>query len=283
VNGGDTAVVSVRVACVDDPPTAVPDEATMAEDSGPIRIPVLLDDTDVDGGARSIASVSAARHGTTGLVSVAGGGATEVTYDPAPDYCNEPPGGELDSFTYTLVGGSSAVVSVRVDCVDDLPRPIADVVTIGEDSGAVEIDVLANDVDFDGGPDELTGVAQPIHGNVRVAGDGRRVSYVPDRAYCNDGPGEAPDTFGYLVDGAVWGEVRVTVDCVDDPPRPTPPPPGAVPSTAVPKARPSAACLKDRRAVKSLERRFSKARSSNRRSAIQKSLKRKHAASVRAC
>src|SRR5262249_28867870 len=38
------------------------------------------------------------------------------------DYCNTPPGTTKDTFTYTLVpGGSTATVSVTVNCVNDAP------------------------------------------------------------------------------------------------------------------------------------------------------------------
>ena len=47
----------------------------------------------------------------SGTVAIAGGGAT-VTYAPLPGYCNNRPGAGVDTFTYTLAGGSTATVSV---------------------------------------------------------------------------------------------------------------------------------------------------------------------------
>ena len=41
--------MSVAVTCVDDPPLAVDDSATVAEDSGASAIAVLANDADVDG------------------------------------------------------------------------------------------------------------------------------------------------------------------------------------------------------------------------------------------
>ena len=53
--GGSTATVTVTVTCVDDPPVAVNDAATVTEDAAATAIPVLANDTDVDGGpSRSI-------------------------------------------------------------------------------------------------------------------------------------------------------------------------------------------------------------------------------------
>ena len=43
------------------------------------------------------------------------------------NYCNNPPGTTLDTFTYTLTpGGSSTTVTVTVTCVDDPPVAVAD-------------------------------------------------------------------------------------------------------------------------------------------------------------
>ena len=105
----------ITVNCVDDPPVAVSDSVTVSEDSGANGIAVLANDTDVDGGPISIASVTQPANGT---VAIIGGGAM-LTYRPNADYCNTPPGTTLDTFTYTLApGGSSASVSVTVTCLD---------------------------------------------------------------------------------------------------------------------------------------------------------------------
>ena len=50
--------MTVTVTCVDDPPVAVDDAATVTEDSAATAINVLANDTDVDGGPKSIASVT---------------------------------------------------------------------------------------------------------------------------------------------------------------------------------------------------------------------------------
>ncbi len=64
LNGGSTATVSVTVTCVDDDPVAVDDAATVAEDSGATAIDVLANDTDVDGGPKTIASATQPANGT---------------------------------------------------------------------------------------------------------------------------------------------------------------------------------------------------------------------------
>jgi Ca2+-binding RTX toxin-like protein len=94
----------------DAPPTAVNDSATVPENSGQRSIDVLANDTDPDGGPRSVASVTPASHGTA-AVGEAGSG---VTYAPSPGWCG------TDAFTYSLNGGSTATVTVTVECV---PKP----------------------------------------------------------------------------------------------------------------------------------------------------------------
>jgi hypothetical protein len=214
--GGSTAAVSVTVTCTDDPPVAVNDGAGITEDDPATAIDVLANDTDVDGGPISITSVSQPANGT---VVITGGG-TGLTYAPNANYCNNPPGTTPDTFTYTLTpGGSTAMVSVTVTCVDDNPTAVADAATVNEDSGANSIDVLANDTDPDGGPISITSVSQPANGTVVITGGGTGLSYVPNANYCNNPPGTAPDTFTYtLTPGGSSTTVTVVVTCVNDAP-----------------------------------------------------------------
>ena len=80
------------------PPTAVDDTATVAEDEPATAIDVLGNDTDPDGGPIAIDPVTQPANGT---VVITGGG-TDLTYQPDPNYCNDPPGTTPDTFTYTL-------------------------------------------------------------------------------------------------------------------------------------------------------------------------------------
>jgi hypothetical protein len=207
LNGEDSATVSVTVTCVNDPPVAVNDTATVSEDAAAASIPVLSNDTDVDGDARTISSTSDPAHGT---VVITGGG-TGLTYRPDANYC----GG--DSFTYTINGGDSATVSVTVNCVDDPPLAVNDSATTSEDAAATAIDVLSNDTDTDGGPKTIGSVnASGVHGAVTITGGGTGLTYKPNANYCNNPPGSAPDTFTYTLNGGDSGTVSVTVNCIDD-------------------------------------------------------------------
>ena len=140
LDGGSTATVSVTVTCVDDPPTAVNDAATVAEDSAATPLDGTSNDTDTDGGPKTIASVTQPANGTVAITVRKG-----LTYAPTANYCNSPPGRTPDTFTYTLNGGSTATVSVTVTCGDDAPTAVDDSATVAEDSGARHVAVFAND------------------------------------------------------------------------------------------------------------------------------------------
>ena len=91
------------------------DFASVDED-GQVAIPVLANDTDVDGGPLSVVSVTQPDHGTA---TINAGGT--INYQPAANY-NGP-----DSFSYTVSdgkgGSATAVVSVTVNPVNDHPWP----------------------------------------------------------------------------------------------------------------------------------------------------------------
>ena len=211
LNGGATATVSVTVTCVDDAPVAVDDARTVGEDSGATAVAPLGNDTDVDGGPKTVVSVTQPADGT---VAITGGG-TGVTYAPDADFCTT--GGSTDTFTYTLDGGSTATVSVTVTCVDDAPVAVADSATVLVDAPATAIGVLGNDTDVDGGPKTVASVTQPANGTVVITGGGTGLTYRPTAGYCNSDPGGAPDTFTYTLNGGSIATVSITVTC-DVPP-----------------------------------------------------------------
>ncbi len=214
VSGGATATVSVTITCVDDLPTAIADTATVTEDSGATAIAVLANDTDIDAGPQTITATSTASHGT---VVITGGG-TGLTYQPAANYCNNPPTVAADVFTYTLDGGGApqtATVTVTVTCIDDAPVAVADSASILKDSGATAVNVLANDTDVDGGGKAIATITQPAHGTVAITGGGTGLTYMPTASYCNDA---TVDTFSYqLTPGTSQATVSITVMCSPPP------------------------------------------------------------------
>ncbi|HEX3090316.1 MAG TPA: Ig-like domain-containing protein, partial [Ilumatobacteraceae bacterium] len=106
----------------------------------------------VDGGPKAIASATDPAHGTVALTGGVSGARTGLTYQPNAGYCNTPPSTSLDTFGYTLTpGGSSALVTIVVSCVDEAP-----VVTVGagsmsyvENDAAAVIDATLTVIDSD--------------------------------------------------------------------------------------------------------------------------------------
>lgn len=107
-----TATVQVTVNPVDDPPVAVDDTASAAEGAAVATlIDVLANDTDIDDGPRTIASITQPAHGSAQIAGPA------IAYTAPTGYCNAVPNAAPDTFTYTLSpGGATATVSVRVSC-----------------------------------------------------------------------------------------------------------------------------------------------------------------------
>jgi hypothetical protein len=190
------------VTCVDDPPVASADAVAVSGNSGATSIAVLANDTDIDGGTKAIASASPPAHGT---VVVAAGG-SGLSYQPAPGYCG------ADAFNYTLNGGSSATVTVTVDCSSP-PTAADDQATVPQGAGPTAIAVLANDPDPDGGPKTIASATQPGGGVVAIVAAGSSLTYQPNPGYCNSLPGMPIDSFTYTLNGGSIGNVLVTVTC----------------------------------------------------------------------
>ena len=193
---------------VDIVPVAVNDSQTISEDSGVVFIPVLINDTDVDGGSKIIDSFTQAANGTVGIQG------TNISYNPDSNYCND--GLASDDFTYTLNGGSQATVSVTVTCVNDLPVANSDLFSVLEDVTSTELNVLANDSDVDGGGDEIliASVTQPANGAVSFTA--LNVSYQPNPDYCNTALTD--DSFSYTLTTGSTTSVGVEVTCINDAP-----------------------------------------------------------------
>ncbi|MDQ6525251.1 cadherin domain-containing protein [Nocardioides sp. LHD-245] len=129
------ATRGIAVAAVDDAPLALDDSVTVAQDAAAVPVAVLTNDTDLDGGPRTIASASDPTHGTVALIGGSAGAHAGLTYRPDTGYCNTSVGGP-DAFTYTLNGGSIATVFATVTCppvpTNDPPTDI----TLGNNSVA---------------------------------------------------------------------------------------------------------------------------------------------------
>jgi len=193
-NGGrSTAVVTIEVLPVNDPPVAQDDSQTTREDS-PVAILVLSNDSDPDGDNLAVQSVTQPDTG-----SVVNNG-TGVVYTPDPDFNG------VDSFSYTVSdskgGTSTARVTVLVNPVNDAPIARNDSANTDEEN-LVVIPILANDADPDGDFLLIESFTQPRNGS--VLNSRTSLSYIP-------GPGfQGIDTFTYTVSDGNGGSSRATV------------------------------------------------------------------------
>jgi hypothetical protein len=170
----DTALVTVAVNNVNDPPVANNDPATTPEDT-PVTINVRTNDTDSDvGQTLTITAVSQPANGTV----IINGGGSNVTYSPSVNFNG------TNTFNYTISDGNggtdNATVTVTVTPVNDAPNATDDGATTPENT-AVTIPVRANDTDVDVGDVlTVTSVSQPANGSAAIGGGGANVTYTPN-------------------------------------------------------------------------------------------------------
>ena len=142
----DTATVEVTVTPVNDAPEAADDQATTPEDQA-IEIPVLDNDTDLDGDRLRVRSVSPARHGAAEIAA----DGTNVSYTPNANYHGP------DRFTYVVADpdglADTATVEVTVTPVNDGPAAVGTIpnqmLDEGGDGVAVELTPFFGDIDGD--------------------------------------------------------------------------------------------------------------------------------------
>jgi len=128
-------------------------------------------------------------------------------------------GGTNDSFGTSvslsenriLIGAhlNNDIGSSYVFKLDERPLAVNDTFTVIENSPATLIDVLSNDIDNDGGINEIIAVTQALNGTVEFSN--QIVSYKPNLEYCNDE--SIKDNFSYSLNGGSTAEVNVNVIC----------------------------------------------------------------------
>ena len=197
----DTGTVTVTVTAVNDAPVALDDTATTNEDTA-VDVNVVTNDTDTEGDTLSVTAVTTPSNGTAAIVS---GSTTTVTYTPNADYNGQ------DTFDYTVFDGTdtdTGTVTVTVTAVNDAPTAVDDNAATAEDT-AVDIIVVANDIDAEEDTLSVTSVTTPSNGTAAiVSGNTTTVTYTPDTDF------NGQDTFDYTVfdgTGTDTGTVFVTV------------------------------------------------------------------------
>jgi hypothetical protein len=204
----DTGRVTVTVTAVNDPPVAVDDTATTAEDTAATltAATLLANDTDAEGATLSITAVSGATNGTVALAG------TTVTFTPAANFSG------TAGFDYTVSDGTATDtgrVTVTVTAVNDPPVAVDDTATTVEDTAATitAATLLANDTDAEGATLTVTAVSGATNGTVALAGT--TITFTPAANFSGTAG------FDYVVsDGTTTdtGRVTVTVTAVNDPP-----------------------------------------------------------------
>ncbi|MBU1048687.1 tandem-95 repeat protein [Candidatus Bipolaricaulota bacterium] len=199
-----TAVVTITVIAKNDSPIAENDEAATDEET-PISIDVLANDTDPDGDSLFIEAVTQPSHGVVENLG------TSLTYAPSLNFSG------TDTLTYSISDGQggteTAIVTIRVNPVNDRPTAQDDSATTEEDT-LVAIFVISNDSDPDGDFLLVESVTSPINGSVINADNS--VSYIPDPGF------NGVDSFTYTISdgngGTATATVHVAVTAVNDPP-----------------------------------------------------------------
>jgi E3 ubiquitin-protein ligase HERC3 len=204
----DTATVTLQVAPENDPPVAVADARTTAEDTALTFAAATLaaNDTDVDGGPLTVTAVGSPANGTVALT------AGSITFTPTANASG------TGGFTYTVSDGAATAtgaVTVTLTPVNDPPVAVADARTTAEDTALTfaAATLAANDTDVDGGPLTVTAVGSPANGTVALTAGS--ITFTPTANASGTGG------FTYTVsDGAATatGAVTVTITPVNDPP-----------------------------------------------------------------
>ena len=186
---------------VDDPPIAIDDEVTAGIDKQSVSIPVTDNDFDPDGDAIAVLAVEPAGYGETFVLN-----ATTVVYRPTR------PGPDSFSYTITDQNGNDVTAEVRIEIFDanrpnEVPNTTEDKATtrVGV---AVEIDVLANDVDPE--RDDLDLELRTLPGSGATA---EKITLPSGRFGVRYTPGPestGPDQFTYVAIDTDGGESEAT-------------------------------------------------------------------------
>ncbi len=198
----------LTVFAVNAAPVAGIDAITTPEDT-PVKIDVLLNDTDLDGDTLLVTSASVPSNG----VSLVADGGRSLSYSPNQNFHG------LDTFVYTLSDGNGGMaegrVNIEVTPVNDPPVAVRDVVETLEDT-PVELAVLSNDADVEDKVFTLVAVTGAGHGTPTVSADSKTILYVPNKNF------HGKDSFTYTVQDSqkaqAIGLVEITVKPVNDPP-----------------------------------------------------------------
>jgi VCBS repeat-containing protein len=204
----DTATVYMTVDPVNDPPNAVDDTAA-TDSTTPVTIPVLSNDTDVEGDTLLLASFDTTSLNGGTIVRFDNGSPgdlsdDQVTYTPVSTFSG------TDVFTYTVSDGqasSNGQVNVTVSSQNHPPVATNDSYNVLQDTTlnvSAASGVLANDTDPDSDPLNAVLDTNTTHGSLNLASDGS-FTYTPDTGFAGQ------DTFTYHANDGALDSAPATV------------------------------------------------------------------------
>lgn len=181
VNDGQTdsatATVSISITPVNDAPIAIPQTLSVDEDSS---LNVVLSGSDVDEDSLTFTLIAGPTHGTLS------GTGRNLVYTPGLNFNGE------DSFTFSVSDGTlvsaTAVISISVRPVNDLPVAVGQAITTSENS-PIAITLIGSDIEGDNLDYIIND--EPDHGV--LAGDMPNLIYTPDDYYSGN------DIFSFYV------------------------------------------------------------------------------------
>lgn len=211
------ATVTISVTPVNDLPVAVDDFDITLEDNA-VEITVLTNDTDVEDGVISSASIEVISSPANGSAVLNPSGT--ITYTPDADFNG------TDAFQYTIKDSQVATsapgtVQITISAVNDAPVANNDLLTVNEDT-SLDIAVLGNDLDVDGNETIDVGsivmLNQPTNGTLFIDTTNGMVLYTPNADFFG------VDTFDYRFKDDTGADsndanVVINVQSVNDGPR----------------------------------------------------------------
>ena len=208
-NGGTaTAIVSITVNPINDPPTSA--SASLTTDEGAASAGVTPAVVDPDVGDNHIYTIeSQPGNGQASVVS------NQLVYTPNADFNGN------DNFTFraTDSGGLSVVGTavVAVTPINDVPVAVNDTVVTNEDTPVTTGNVLVNDSDIDGDTLVISGAdTNSVQGGTVLNNGDGTFTYTPPNQF------NGSDSFGYTISdgnsGTASAVVLITVNPVNDAP-----------------------------------------------------------------
>ncbi|MFT3878423.1 MAG: Ig-like domain-containing protein [Gemmatales bacterium] len=180
--------VNITITPVNDPPVAVLDTATVAQ-NGIKKINLAGNDSDSDG-TLDLSSIDILLMPTHGTLVINGDGTVTYTHDGSNSL--------TDSASYTIKDNNGAVsniakIEITLVAGDVAPVANSDIASLPVGGSAV-IDLKANDNDSDGTIDPTTIVitTPPVNGTLTIHDDGTVT-------YTHDGSATTSDSFSYTI------------------------------------------------------------------------------------